>query len=74
MKNWSEEPPSVEGPFWVKPKYGPAEVVNVVFDDAFNRLGAQVFGESFIWALDRFGGALWFGPIEPPAVDDGLNG
>lgn len=66
-ENWSEILPVVEGSYWVKPKYGPPELVRVVKDDVFDRLGVLTFGGTVPYGLDRFVGSLWFGPLEPPA-------
>ena len=73
MTTWTAALPSVEGAYWVKPKHGPTDLVKVVMDDTFNRLGIQTFGDGFIWSLDRMPSALWFGPLEPPAIAQAPN-
>ncbi|MDR6412237.1 UNVERIFIED_ORG: hypothetical protein ABIC62_005687 [Burkholderia sp. 1595] len=72
MPDWTNAPPAVEGCFWMKRRYGgKPELVRVVHDAGLGRWEVQTFGESMPAFLRHFAGALWFGPLEPPALPQG---
>jgi hypothetical protein len=68
MLNWTAARPTVEGRFWVKLRTAEPERVRVVHGIALGWWEVETFGESLPVRLDRFASALWFGPLEPPAL------
>jgi hypothetical protein len=66
--NWTKEPPTAHGYYWVIRGDNDPEVVQLDKD------GVLMVGfgpnSSMEFFIDHYGARLWFGPIECPPIDD----
>lgn len=68
--NWTTETPAVEGYYWIRDDENDTRPDIVKIEEFAGAMMSYAFGSEVSEPIEYHLGALWYGPIEPPAFEE----